>query len=177
MLINGASGGVGTFTVQIAKSFGAEVTAVCSMGNHDMARSIGADHVIDYTQEDFTKSGERYDVIIAVNGYHAIFDYYRSLKPNGTFVMLGGSGGQIFQSMLVGPLLSRLGNKKMRGVMTNPNQKDLAFLKELLELGKVVPVVDRCYPLGKVVDAMTYLLEGHPRGKVVITVAQENENV
>src|SRR5258707_667543 len=154
VLINGAGGGIGTFAVQIAKSSGAEVTAVCSTRNLDVARSIGADQVIDYTQEDFTKRGERYDVIIAANGYHSILDYRRALKPNGTYVVLGGSMGQIVQGMLLAPFLSRLGNKKMRGVMTKPNQKDLVFLKELIEAGKVVSVIDRRYPLAEVAEAI-----------------------
>jgi len=170
VLINGAGGGVGTFAVQIAKSFGAEVTAVCSTRNLDVTRSIGADHVIDYTQKDFTKSGERYDLIIAANGYHPILHYRRALKPNGIYVVLGGSMAQIFQVLLLGPLLSRLGNKKMRIMLTHPSQKDLVFLRELLETGKVVPVIDRSYPLGDVAEAIRYLLQGHARGKVVITV-------
>jgi NADPH:quinone reductase-like Zn-dependent oxidoreductase len=170
VLINGAGGGVGTFAVQIAKSFGTEVTAVCGTRNVDVVRSIGADYVIDYTKEDFTKSAERYDLIIAANGYHSLFDYRRALKPNGRYVVLGGSMGQIFQGMLLAPALSWFGNKKMRGLMTNPNQKDLIFLKELVETRKVVPVIDRSYPLEKIVEAFRYLLEGHPRGKVVITI-------
>jgi NADPH:quinone reductase-like Zn-dependent oxidoreductase len=171
VLINGAGGGVGTFAVQIAKSFSAEVTAVCSTRNLDVARSIGADHIIDYTKEDFTKNGKRYDLIFAANGYHSIFDYRRSLKSNGIYVVLGGYMAQMLQALLLGPILSLLGNKKMRGMMTNPNQKDLVFLKELLETGKVVPAIDRCYPLAEVPEAINYLLEGHPRGKVVITIA------
>jgi NADPH:quinone reductase-like Zn-dependent oxidoreductase len=170
VLINGAGGGVGTFAVQIAKSFGAEVTAVCGTGNLDTARSIGADHVIDYTKEDFTRNGQQYDLIVAVNGYHPILDYWRSLKPNGHYVVLGGALGQMLQTLLLGPVLSLRGNKKMRGMMTNLNQKDLVFIKELLEGGKIVPVIDRRYPLADVPDAIRYLLEGHPRGKVVITV-------
>src|SRR5262249_43924182 len=173
VLINGAGGGVGTFAVQIAKSFGTEVTAVCSPRNLDVVRSLGADHVMDYTKEDFTKNGERYDLIIAANGYHSIFDYRRSLKPNGIYVVLGGYMTQILQALLLGPLLSRLGNKKMRGMMTKPNEKDLVFLKELLEAGKVMPAIDRSYPLNKVADAIRYVLEGHPRGKVVITCGTE----
>src|SRR5262249_36730696 len=146
VLINGAGGGVGTFAVQIAKSFGAEVTAVCSTRNLDIARSIGADHVIDYSREDFTRNGEHYDVILAANGYHSIFDYRRSLKSNGIYVVVGGYMAQMFQALLLGPILSLAGNKKMRGMMTNPNQKDLVFLKELLETGKVVPAIDKIYP-------------------------------
>jgi NADPH:quinone reductase-like Zn-dependent oxidoreductase len=170
VLINGAGGGVGTFAVQIAKSFGAEVTAVCSTRNQDMVRSIGADHVIDYTKEDFTKNGRHYDLIVAVNGYHPILDYRRALTPSGIYVVLGGSMGQMLQGMLLAPLLSRIGNKKMRGLMTNANQKDLVFLKDLLEAGKVAPVIDRRYPLGDVSEAIKYLVEGHAGGKVVITV-------
>jgi NADPH:quinone reductase-like Zn-dependent oxidoreductase len=170
VLINGAGGGVGTFAVQIAKSLGAEVTAVCSTRNLDVTRSIGADHVIDYTQKDFTKSGERYDLIIAANGYHPILRYRRALKRNGIYVVLGGFMAQIFQVLLLGPLLSRLGNKKMRIMLTHPSQTDLVFLRELLETGKVVPVIDRCYPLGNVAEAIRYLVQGHARGKVVITV-------
>jgi NADPH:quinone reductase-like Zn-dependent oxidoreductase len=170
VVISGAGGGVGTFAVQIAKSYGTEVTAVCGTRNLDVARSIGADHVIDYTKEDFTKNGERYDLIVAANGYHSIFDYQRALKPNGIYVVVGGYMVQMLQALLLGPLLSRVGNKKMTGMLTRPNQDDLIFLKDLLEAGKVVPVIDRSYPLDKVAEAMNYLLEGHPRGKVVITI-------
>lgn len=170
VLINGAGGGVGTFAVQIAKSFGTQVTAVCGKHNVDMARSIGADHVIDYTQEDFTKTGKRYDLIIAANGYHPILDYRHALKPNGIYVVLGGSMGQMLQGVVFGPLLSLAGNKTMKGLLTHPNQKDLLFLKELLETGKVIPVVDRCYPLDKVPEAIKYLMQHHARGKVVLTI-------
>src|SRR5207249_2737155 len=175
VLINGAGGGVGTFAVQIAKSFGAEVTAVGSTRNLDVARSLGADHVIDYTQEDFTRSERRYDLILGVNGYHSILDYRRALKPNGIYVWIGGSVAQILQTLLLGPLLSWRGNKKMRGMMTRVEQKDLVFLKELIEAGKVVPVIDRRYPLGEAVEAIKYLVEGHPRGKVVIVVQHESK--
>lgn len=170
VLINGASGGVGTFAVQIAKSFGAEVTAVCSTGNVDMARTIGADHVIDYTKEDFTKNGPRYDLILAVNGYRSIFDYRRTLNPAGIYVMTGGGTAQLFQALLLGPWLSMTGSKKMGALSSKPNQKDLVFLKELLETGKVKPVIDRRYPLHEVPEALRYLEKGHAKGKVVITV-------
>jgi NADPH:quinone reductase-like Zn-dependent oxidoreductase len=176
VLINGASGGVGTFAVQIAKSFGAKVTAVCSMRNLDMVRSIGADQVIDYTQEDFTKSGQRYDLILAVNGYHPISDYKRALSPKGIYVMIGGSMAQMFQAMLLGPLISMTGSKKMGTLMAKANKKDLVFVKELLEAGKVVPVIDRRYPLSEVAEAIRYLEEGHARGKVVITVEHNDKN-
>jgi len=175
VLIYGASGGVGTFAVQIAKSYGAEVTAVCSTRNLDMARSIGADYVVDYTKENFSRNGRRYDLIIAVNGYHSILDYRRALSPSGIYVALGGSMAQIFQGMLLGPLVSRIGSKKM-GFMgiAKINQKDLVFIKELLEAGKVTPLIDRCYPLSEAVKAIRYLVEEHARGKVVITVERNN---
>jgi len=172
VLIYGAGGGVGTFAVQIAKSFGAEVTAVCSTRNVDMVRSIGADHVIDYTQEDFTKNGQRYDLIFAVNGYHSISDYKRALNPKGVYVFIGGSIAAMFQAMLLGPLISMTGRQKMGSMgVAKPNQKDLVFMKELLEAGKVVPVIDRRYPLGETAEAIRYLEKGHAKGKVVITVA------
>lgn len=170
VLIDGASGGVGTFAVQIAKSFGAKVTAVCSTRNVDTAQSIGADHVIDYTREDFTRSGQRYDLIFAANGYHSIFDYRRALSQGGIYVFAGGGGVPILQAMLSGPLLSLIGNKKVRFFIAKVNQKDLAFLKDLLEAGKIVPVIDRRYPLSEVAGALRYLEEGHARGKVIITV-------
>jgi NADPH:quinone reductase-like Zn-dependent oxidoreductase len=170
VLINGASGGVGTFAVQIAKSFGAEVTGVCSTRKLDMVRSIGADQVIDYTQEDFTKSGQLYDLIVATGGYHPISDYKRSLSPKGIYVMIGGSTAQKLQAFLLGPLISMTGSKKIRSLNGKPNQKDLVFMNELLEDGKVVPVIDRRYPLSEVAEAFRYFGEGHARGKVVITV-------
>src|SRR5947209_2258228 len=171
VLINGASGGVGTFAVQIAKSFGAEVTAVCSTKNLNIARSIGANQVIDYTQEDFTKNGQRYDLILAVNGHHSISDYKRALRPNGKFVMTGGSGALLFQVMLLGPWISRTGKQKMGNSTHKPNQKDLVCMKELLEAGKVKPVIDRRFPLRDLADAIRYLGAGHAQGKVVITFA------
>ena|SRR5882672_4090679 len=170
VLVDGASGGVGTFAVQIAKSFGAEVTAVCSTRNVDSARSIGADHVIDYTREDFTQSGQRYDLILAANAYHSIFHYRRALSQDGIYVMAGGGGVQILQAMLLGPLLSLMGSRKMRFFMANINKEDLVLLKDFLEAGEIVPVIDRRYPLSDVAEALRYLEEGHAQGKVVITV-------
>jgi len=170
VLIHGASGGVGTFAVQIAKSFGAEVTAVCSTRNLDQARSIGADHVIDYTKENFTESGKQYDLIFAANGYHSLSAYKRALAPKGMYIMAGGTMAQIFQAMLFGSLMSEKGGKKMGGVSAKRSQKDLVFLKELVEAGKVVPVIDRRYPLSEAAEALRYLGEGHARGKVVIIV-------
>lgn len=170
VLINGASGGVGTFAVQLAKYFGAEVTTVCSNRNLDLMHTLGADHVIDYTQEDFTKNGQLYDLILAANGYHSIFEYKRSLSPEGIYVMSGGSGAQMFQSMVLGPLISMTGKKKLGSVSSKPNKKDLIFLKELIEAGKVVSVIDRRYPLSDVAEAIRYLEEGHAKGKIVITM-------
>ena len=171
VLINGAGGGVGTFAVQIAKSFGAEVTGVDSTRKLDMLRSIGADHVIDYTQEDFTKSGQRYDFILEVVASRSIFDYKRALSPKGIYVMVGGSLAAILQGFLLGPLISMTGSKKMGSVMWKPNnQEDLAILEELFAAGKVAPVIDRRYPLSEVPEALRYLAEGHAKGKVVITV-------
>ena len=174
-MVNGASGGVGTFAVQIAKSFGAEVTAVCSTGKMDMVRSIGADHAIDYTKEDFTKSGQRYDLIFAANGYHPILDYRRALSPRGIYVMSGGSGAQMFQALLLGPWISMIGSKKMGALSAKPDPKDLAFVKELLEAGKVKPVIDKRYPLSEVPEAIRYLGEGHAKGKVVITMEHNSK--
>jgi NADPH:quinone reductase-like Zn-dependent oxidoreductase len=179
VLIHGASGGVGTFAVQLAKSFGAEVTAVCSTRNVDQARSLGADHVIDYTQEDCTRNGQRYDLILAVNGYHPISAYRLALRPTGRYVLVGASKAHIYQALLqallLGPVISRTGKQKM-GFMgiAKINQKDLVYVKELLEAGKVVPVIERRYPLCKTAEALRYLEEGHAKGKVVITVDQNN---
>ncbi len=172
VLVNGASGGVGSFAVQIAKAFGAEVTAVCSTKNMDRMRSIGADHVIDYTREDFTKNGQQYDFILAANGYRPISAYKRALSPEGTYVMTGGATAQMFEAMILGPLVSITANKKMGNVMTKPDHKKLTFIKQLIEAGKVKSVIDRCYPLSEVAEAIRYLEAGHAQGKVVITVAQ-----
>ncbi|MGH7790679.1 MAG: NAD(P)-dependent alcohol dehydrogenase [Thermodesulfobacteriota bacterium] len=175
VLIQGASGGVGTFAVQIAKSFGAEVTAVCSTKNLDMARSIGADHVIDYTQEDFTRNQQRYDLIFAANGYHSLSAYKRALSPQGVYVCAGGTMPQFFQAMLLGSLMSRNGEKKMGSMgIAKVNQVDLVFLAELLQAGKIVPVIDRCYPLSETAEAFRYVEDTHPQGKVVITVEHNN---
>ncbi len=173
VLVNGASGGVGTYAVQIAKFYGAEVTAVCSTRNVDQARSIGADHVIDYTKEDFTQSGKLYDLIFAANGYHPLSAYKRALNPKGIYVMAGGTMAQIFQPMLMGSLMSEKGGRKIGGVSAKRSQKDLAFLKEILEAGKIVPVIDRRYTLSEAAEALRYLGEGHARGKVVIRIVTE----
>jgi len=170
VLINGAGGGVGTFAVQIAKAFGAEVTAVCGAKNQDLARSLGADHVVDYAKEDFTQNGRRYDLILAANGYHPILDYRRSLGPKGRYVMSGGAGAQMAQVAFFGPLISLFGDRKMVMGSCKANLKDLDVLKEMIESGKVKPTIDRCYSLAQVPDAVRYLEEGHAKGKVVITV-------
>jgi NADPH:quinone reductase-like Zn-dependent oxidoreductase len=170
VLINGASGGVGTFAVQIAKSFGAEVTAVCSTRNLELVKTLGADKVIDYTKEDFTKNGQLYDLILGINGYHSILEYKRALSPKGIYGMVGGSSAQIYQAVFLNALVSIIGSKKMGMVVGKSNQKDLVFLNELLKAGKVVPVIDRVYPLSEVAEAIRYLEKGHAKGKVVITV-------
>jgi NADPH:quinone reductase-like Zn-dependent oxidoreductase len=175
VLINGASGGNGTFAVQIAKSFGAEVTGVCSTRNIDVVRSLGANHIIDYTQLDFAKNGERYDLILSTAGYRSIFDYRRALSPEGIYVSAGGSSAQIYQGMLLGPLISMTGSKKLTFLVASENQKDLVFIKELVEAGKVKPVIDRRYPLNEVADAVRYYGEGRSRGKVVITVEHNKD--
>jgi NADPH:quinone reductase-like Zn-dependent oxidoreductase len=169
VLIEGASGGVGTFAVQIAKELGAEVTAVCSTRNVDIARSIGADHVIDYSNVDFAQLGQRYDLILAVSGHHSILQYRRMLSQNGTYVAIG-SLIPILQALLLGRLLSTLGRKKMTFFIAKIHQRDLVFLKSLLQAGKIVPVIDRRYPLSDAADALRYLAEGHAQGKVVLTV-------
>ena len=172
VLINGASGNVGPFAVQIAKAFGAHVTGVCSTGKMDLARGLGADHVIDYTREDFTRGGQRYDWIVDVAGNRSIFECRRALKPGGVYVMVGGPTARIFGALLLGPLISMARSRKM-GLMLwwKPFEKeDVAFLVELIEAGKVAPVIDRRYPLNEVADALRYLEEGRARGKIVITM-------
>lgn len=170
VLINGASGGVGTFAVQIAKSFEAEVTAVCSTSKMDMLRSIGADHVIDYTKEDFTRSGKRYDLIFGINGHHSLFDYKRALNPEGMYICIGGTMAQIFEAMLLGPLRSN-GKQKLKGMgSAQPNQKDLEAMKRLIEAGSVVTVIEKRFPLSGVPEALRHLGEGHAIGKLVITL-------
>ena len=164
VLINGASGGVGTFAVQIAKALGAEVTAVCSTSKVEMLRSLGADHVIDYTQADFTQNGQRYDLILAANGYQPLAAYQRALRPQGAYVMTGGATAQMFEAMLQGPWRSKQGGQKMGNILARPCQKDLMFMKELIEAGKVTPVIDRRIPLRDVADAIRYLEAGHARG-------------
>jgi NADPH:quinone reductase-like Zn-dependent oxidoreductase len=167
ILINGAGGGAGTFAIQIAKSFGAEVTGVDSTGKLDMLSSLGADHVIDYTQEDFTKNGKCYDLILDVKTNRSIFDYRRALSSNGIYVTVGGKSARIIQLVFLGSLISMIGNKKLALIMHKPN-KDLNILNDLFESGKVKPVVDRCFPLSDTAEALQYFGEGHFKGKIVI---------
>jgi NADPH:quinone reductase-like Zn-dependent oxidoreductase len=174
VLINGASGGVGTFAVQIAKSFGAEVTGVSSTRNVQMVRSIGADHVIDYTREDFTQGDQRYDVILDNIGNRPLLDIRRVLKPKGKYILIGGGGPDAgpWIGPLIGPIkalvLSRFVSQDMGMMMAEVSQQDLAILSELLQAGKVTPVIDRSYKLSETAEAIRYLEEGHARGKVVI---------
>ena len=175
VLIHGASGGVGTFAVQIAKSYGAEVTGVCSTRNVEMVRSTGADHVIDYTTEDFTKSGQRYDLIFDAVGDHTLLELRRALEPKGILVMVGGGKmGRFGFGMLVGMLetfvLSFFVSQKLFAMVANRNGADLAVLNALVESGKITPVIDRSYPLNETADAVQYLETGRAQGKVVITL-------
>jgi len=178
VLINGASGGVGTFAVQIAKSLGADVTGVCSTRNVDLVRSLGADRVIDYTKEDFTKGADRYDVIIDNVANHSLSEYRRVLTPNGKYVMIGGGTGAKDWQGLFGPMTrafkimvtKRFVSQEMGMMLTDPKQKDLTDLADLMQSGKVKPVIDRTYKLSELQAAIAYLEQGHARGKVVITV-------
>ncbi len=176
VLINGASGGVGTFAVQIAKSFGADATGVCSTRNVDLVRSLGADHVIDYTKEDFAKGAERYDVILDNVPNHSLSECRHILNPKGKYVMIGGGGpndsrwigpfGRVIHALLVSPFISQ----EMGMMMADANQKDLTVLADMMQSGKVKPVIDRTYKLSEVPQAIRYLEEGHARGKVIISV-------
>jgi NADPH:quinone reductase-like Zn-dependent oxidoreductase len=179
VLINGASGGVGTFAVQIAKSFGAEVTGVCSTRNVEMVRSIGADHVIDYTREDFTRGAQRYDLILDNVGSHSLLEYRRVLGPHGIVVIIGGpSNGNwigpltgFIQALLLSPFVSQ----KLTPLLAELNKEDLSFLGDLMQQGKVTPVIDRRYSLSELPAAIRYLEAGHARGKVVISVEEDSK--
>lgn len=175
VLIQGTSGGVGMYTVQLAKASGAVVTAVCSARNLTMVRSFGAGHVIDYAKEDFTKNGKQYDVIIAINGYHSLFAYRRALKPQGIYVCAGGDLFQFVQAILFGKWFSQKGGKTLgsMGIAKN-NQEDLSTLGELLQAGKIMPVIDRTYPLNQIADAIDHIVEHHVQGKVIIAVLEEH---
>ncbi len=172
VLVNGASGNVGPFAVQIAKAFGAEVTGVCSTGKMDLVRELGADHVIDYTREDVSRGGRRYDWIVDVAGNHSILGWRRALRPGGVYVMVGGPTSRILGALLLGPLISLAGSRTM-GLMLwwKPfAREDVAVLVELIEAGRIAPVIDRRYPLTEVPDALRYLKAGRARGKIVITM-------
>jgi 2-desacetyl-2-hydroxyethyl bacteriochlorophyllide A dehydrogenase len=171
----GASGGVGIFAVQIAKALGAEVTAISSTRKLERLHTLGADHVIDYTREDFTKAGQRYDLILAVNGYRPLAEYRRALKPQGRYVMVGGEGNQIFEAMVKGPLVSRRGGQTVTNFLAAPNADDLAFVKDLIEAGKVTPVIERTFPLEETADAVRHVGAGHAAGKVVVKMLERNE--
>ncbi len=170
VLINGAGGGAGTFAVQLAKLYGAEVTGVDNTGKLDFMRSLGADHVIDYTREDFTKNGKQYDLILDVVAHRSVFAYKRALRSNGSYFLAGGSVATIFQILLLGAWIRGTTGKKIRILAVRPNLKDLVYITELYEAGKVVPVIDRRYTLSEVAEAIRYLGEGRAKGKVVVTV-------
>ncbi len=170
VLINGAGGGAGTFAIQLAKLYGAEVTGVDNTGKLDFMRSLDADHVIDFTREVFTKNGKQYDLILDLVAHRSVFAYQRALKPNGSYFFVGGSVALIFQILLLGSWIRRTTGKKIRILAVQPKLKDLAYITELCEAGKVVPIIDRRYPLREVPEALRYLGEGRAKGKLVITM-------
>ncbi|MFC7686606.1 NAD(P)-dependent alcohol dehydrogenase [Ureibacillus sp. GCM10028918] len=170
VLIHGASGGVGTFAVQIAKALGAEVTGVCSTRNVEILRSIGADHIIDYSKERFTRHKEYYDLVLGVNGSNSLSAYKQVLKPNGNFVHVGGAESQLYQTLFIGPFISMTGSKKISSLLQRANQKDLNDVKGLLETSKVKPIIDKRFKLSEIAEAFKYFQEGHAQGKVVITI-------
>jgi NADPH:quinone reductase-like Zn-dependent oxidoreductase len=171
ILIDGAGGGAGTFAMQMAKSLGAEITGVDSAEKLEAMRSVGADDVIDYRKEDFTRKGRRYDRIVDFAAYHSILGYRRALSPGGVYVMVGGSTALAMQLLILSPLISKLGSKKM-GLLSHKANRDLAYIVELIEAGKVRPVIDKRYRLTEVPEALRYFGEGHARGKVAITVVE-----
>ncbi len=172
VLVHGASGGVGTFAVQLARAMGAQVTAVCSARHLEQARTFGAEHVIDYAQEDFTRDGRRYDLILVVNGRRSLAEYRRALSPRGRLVVAGGDVGTILQATLLGPVLSLIHRVTVRSLAARPSRDDLRFVGQLLDSGVVVPAIDRCYPLRELPEAMRYLANGHAAGKIIITMKQ-----
>ena len=169
VLVNGASGSVGTYAVQIAKALGAEVTAVCSTQHVDRMRSLGADHVIDYRLEDYTQN-HQYDVILDAAAYRSLAENQRALAPKGVYVLVGGSGGRFLEAMVIGPWRSKKTGQRFSTFVKHPTQQNLLFVKELLEAGSVAPIIDRCYPLQATAEALRYLEAGHTQGKVVITL-------
>jgi NADPH:quinone reductase-like Zn-dependent oxidoreductase len=170
VLINGAGGGAGTFAVQLAKMYGAEVTGVDNTGKLDFMRSLGADHVIDHTREDFTKNGEQYDLILDIVAHRSVFAYKRALRSNGSYFLAGGSVATMLQILLVGPWIRGTTGKKIRILAVRPNIEDVHIMKDLIEAGKVTPIFDKTYPLSEVPEAIGYVGEGQAQGKVVITV-------
>ena len=170
VLINGAGGGAGMFAIQLAKLYGAEVTGVDNIGKLDFMRSVGADHVIDYTREDFTKNGKQYDFILDLIAYRSAFAYARALKPNGSYYAVGGSVTTFLQFLLIGPWIRRASGKKVRLLAVQRNRKDLEYITELCKTGKIIPFIDKRYSLSEVPEALRYLGEGRAKGKVVITV-------
>jgi NADPH:quinone reductase-like Zn-dependent oxidoreductase len=170
VLINGAGGGAGAVAVQLAKLYGAEVTGVDNTGKLDFMRSLGADHVIDYTQEDFTKNGKQYDLILDIVAHRSVFAYKRALRSNGSYFLAGGSVATMLQILLLGPWISMIANKKIRILAVKPSLEDMVYVTELYEAGKVTPVIDKTYALSEVPEAIGYVGEGHSQGKVVITV-------
>ena len=174
VLVNGAGGGVGTFAVQLAKSHGAEVTGVDTTGKLEFMHSLGADYVIDYTCEDFTENGQQYDLILDVAAHRSAFAYGRALGPNGRYFFVGGSVATLFQILLLGPWIGRTAGKKIRILAVQPNLRDLVHVTELCEAGKVVPVIDRRYPLSEIPEALRYLGEGRVKGKLVITFEHDD---
>ncbi len=170
VLINGAGGGAGMFAIQLAKLYGAEVTGVDNTGKLDFMRSLGADHVIDYTREDFTKNGKQYDFILDLIAYRSAFAYARALKPNGSYYAVGGSVATFLQFLLIGPWIRRASGKHVRVLAVQRNRKDLEYITELCKTGKIIPFIDKRYSLSEVPEALRYLGEGRAKGKVVITV-------
>ena len=173
VLINGASGGVGSFAVPMAKAYGAEVTGVCSTGKMDFVSELDADRVIDYTREDFTRNGCEYDLILDVQGHHSFFDYKRALSANGRYVMVGGSSRLINQVLIFGTWTSLFSSKKMGLLMHKPGAGDLQKVSTLIEVGTVKPVIDKSYPLSEIAEAFRYYAAGQTRGKIVIKIGDD----
>jgi NADPH:quinone reductase-like Zn-dependent oxidoreductase len=177
VLINGAAGGTGTFAIQLAKLTGAEVTGVDNAEKQEFMRSLGADHVIDYAKEDFTKNGQQYDLILDVIANRSVFAYRRTLRPSGSYFMAGGSVATLFQMLLLGGWIRRTTGKRIRLLVVETDPRDLVYMTELIEAGKVKLVIDKCYSLGQAAEALRYLGEGHAKGKIVITVEHNNDKI